>query len=237
MSGRYKRVIRLRSEVAESSSVTVPAHFGRRENLPSRGTGLLRPRAAGVYPVGKRNRLWSRCRFHFEVFVHQGRPRHVWIREAIPKIQVELRQVFIPNLMSDVRMAEYSARRDIRRSCPHRHGRIFVNQYDELVRLLQPENRRTVRRSRCRSQKRLRGGQDRRSDVAHAAPHFCLTSSRAGSGHHDGEGTVGTLDGDRHDALHAYGSHFEGGCRGKTGGRCFNSATPCTKMQQFESPL
>src|SRR5260370_104983 len=66
---------------------------------------------------------------------------------------------------------------------------------------------------------------------------FCLTSSRAGSRHHDGEGTVGTLDGDRYDALHAFESHFEGGCRGKTGGRCYNSATPCTKMQQFESPL
>jgi hypothetical protein len=40
-----------------------------------------------------------------------------------------------------------------------------------------------------------------------------------------------------YDALHAFESHFEGGCRGKTGGRCYNFATPCTKMQQFESPL
>jgi integrase len=68
---------------------------------------------------------------------------------------------------------------------------------EERVRLLQPENRRTVRRSRCRSRKRLRGGEDRRSDVAYAAPHFCFTSSRAGSGHHDGERTVGTLDASR----------------------------------------
>jgi hypothetical protein len=74
-------------------------------------------------------------------------------------------------------------------------------------------------------------------DVAYAAPHFCLTSSRARSGHHDGEGTLGTLDSDRYDALHAFESRFEGGCRGKTGRHCYKSATPCTKMQQFESPL
>src|SRR5260370_40936308 len=80
--------------------------------------------------------------------------------------------------------------------------------------------------------KRLRGREDRRSDVAYATPHFCLTSPGARSRHHYGERTVGTLDGDRYDALHALESRFEGGCRGKTGKHCYKSATPCTRMQQ-----
>src|SRR5258708_2451572 len=103
---------------------------------------------------------------------------------------------------------------------------------EERVRLLKPENRRTVRRSRRRARKRLRGREDRRSDVAYATPHFCLTSPGARSRHHYGERTVGTLDGDRYDALHALESRFEGGCRGKTGKHCYKSATPCTRMQQ-----
>ena len=73
--------------------------------------------------------------------------------------------------------------------------------------------------------------------MAYAAAHSCIPSPGTRSGHHDGEGTTGTLGSHRHDALYPFQSGFQGGCGREARGHCYNPATPCTKMQQFESKV
>jgi len=108
---------------------------------------------------------------------------------------------------------------------------------EERLCLLQPENRGNRLLISMQIGTRLQEGRDRRSDVAHYAAHLCIAPPRTRCRHHDSQRVARTLDGDRYDALHAFQSRFEGGCRGKTGKHCYKSATPCTKMQQQGSAV